>query len=197
MQLPAKQRLTPKMQQLLVDFGGEETFGKAESKMRRHHQITVSKECARRHTERTGQVYIDVQADEILRPQLSIHPASERMMLSLDAAKVHTTTSEWRDVKTMTITEVKANGETHQNSYFSRMDEYTHFAQKVQVEIHPAQKVSSPANSVCTDTVAPGRRGAVPVVAGVPVPDPQAAVKTPAIASTEHIRPSDATLITL
>ena len=42
-------------------------------------------------------------------------------MLCVDAAKVLTTTGEWRDVKTLTLAEVLPDGETRQNSYFSRM----------------------------------------------------------------------------
>jgi len=60
----------------------------------------------------------------------------------------------------------------------------------------PAQKVSFPANSDCTDTVAPGRRGTAPVAAGVPVLDPQAAMNAPATRSAGHNRPNAATPIT-
>lgn len=127
------------MEQHVVDFGGTETFGEASKKMERHHQMQISKESVRCKTERAGQVYAHVQADETLSPQLSRAAVCARMMLSVDAAKVKTTTGEWRDVKTMTLTDVTATGETRHNSYFSRMCDYTTFTQAVQVEVRRRQ----------------------------------------------------------
>lgn len=131
--------MTPKMHQYRVDFGGEETFGKASKKMGMHHQVVVGKECARRRTEDAGKVYLELQADPDRQAQLSVAPVCDRIMLSLDAAKVQTTSGDWRDVKTMTIAEVQADGETSNNSYFSRMCEYTVFTKDVQVEIKRRQ----------------------------------------------------------
>ena len=127
------------MELYLVDFGGGEPFGEASKKMARHHQIQVSKESVRRKTERAGEVYERLQADEDIQGQLSVASVCERVMLSLDAAKVKTTTGEWRDVKTLTIAEVEPQGETDQNSYFSRMCEYQVFAKQVQIEVQRRQ----------------------------------------------------------
>jgi len=91
-----------------------------------HHRVLVGKECVRQHTEYTGEVYVEVQANATTQIQLSVAPVCERVMLSLspiplpvpgtgmgiagDAAKVQTTSGEWRDgpskghfVKTMTM----------------------------------------------------------------------------------------------
>ena len=68
-------------------------------------------------------------------------------MLCVDAAKVLTTTGEWRDVKTLTLAEVLPDGKARQNSYFSRMTDCRLFAQQAQVEVMRRQLKRS--HSVC------------------------------------------------
>lgn len=72
-------------------------------------------------------------------------------MLCVDAAKVLTTTGEWRDVKTLTLAEVLPDGETCQNSYFSRMTDYRLFAQQAQVEVMRRQLKHSRAACAVND----------------------------------------------
>lgn len=72
-------------------------------------------------------------------------------MLCVDAAKVLTTTGEWRDVKTLTLAEVLPDGETRQNSYFSRMSDYRLFAQQAQVEVMRRQLKHSRAACAVND----------------------------------------------
>ena len=108
-----------------------------------HYQLAVSKECVRLNTLEAGHVYEQVQADPVASQTLSTptNPphSNERQMLSIDAAKVLTSTGEWRDVKTLTIADVAANGRTHTNSYFSRLSECSLFAQQCQVEVRRRQ----------------------------------------------------------
>lgn len=136
-----------------------------------HHRVTVSKESIRAHTEAAGEVYVQLQvqvqvqeqeqeqgqgqghrpavaqASTPTAPALPIEPGCDRHMLCVDAAKVLTTTGEWRDVKTLTLAEVLPDGKTRQNSYFSRMSEYRLFAQQAQVEVRRRQLKSS--RAVC------------------------------------------------
>ena len=135
----------------MVDFGGEQTFGRAAQKMGLHHRVTVSKECVRQHTERAGAVYVAVQEQATAEAPLSQEPVCERMMLSVDAAKIHTTTGEWRDAKTLTIAEVDEDGETHSNSYFTRVAEHTEFARQAQVETCRRQIAKSAAVCAVND----------------------------------------------
>lgn len=132
------------MHACLVRFGANESFGQAVGEMAFHHQLRVSKESARQHTLEAGEVYERLQAEAEARPRLTVEAPSARHMLSVDAAKVHTTTGEWRDVKTLTIAEVKPGGKTHRNSYFSRMSEYSAFARDCQIEVHRRQLKRSP-----------------------------------------------------
>lgn len=133
--LCANQQLTPWMEECLVRLGVKESFGQAAEEMAFHHQVTVSKEQARQHTEEAGEVYVQLQesaeAHKIFKPE----PAAERLMMSVDACKVLTTTGEWRDVKTVAIAEVGPGGKAYKSSYFSRKSEYHRFAEQAQIEI--------------------------------------------------------------
>ena len=156
--LVAYQQVTPRMQACLVRFGTNDTFGHAAAEMKFHHQLEVSKECVRLNTLEAGRVYERVQADPVANRALSTdstHPAhaneQERQMVSVDAAKVLTTTGtgEWRDVKTLTITEVSPNGRTYANTYFSRLSECSVFAQQCQVEVQRRQLKRRRPGQVC------------------------------------------------
>ena len=151
LQILPNQRLTPRMEMLAIDFGGEVSFGRAAQKMRLHHGVTLSKECVRQRTQRAGAAYVAVQAEATPETPLSQEPVGERMMLSVDAAKIHTTTGEWRDAKTLTIAEVDEDGETHSNSYFTRVAEHTEFARQAQVETCRRQIAKSTAVCAVND----------------------------------------------
>lgn len=139
------------MEMLTVDFGGELSFGRAAQRMKMHHGVTLSKECVRQRTERAGAAYVTVQAEATPETPLSQETVGERMMLSVDAAKIHTTAGEWRDAKTLTIAEVNENGETSANSYFTRMAEHTEFARQAQVETCRRQIAKSKAVCAVND----------------------------------------------
>ena len=132
------------MHACMVRLGTNESFGQATGEMAFHHQVRVSKESVRLYTREAGEVYERLQADAEARTILTVEAPSARHMLSVDAAKVHTTTGEWRDMKTLTLAEVKPTGKTHRNTYFSRMSDYTAFARDCQIEVHRRGLKSSP-----------------------------------------------------
>lgn len=133
--LEAHQRLTPRMHACQVRLGAQEPFGQAAIEMIFHHQVHVSKESIRQHTLAAGETYVQVQADPDISKSLVPDSLDARQMMCADAAKVHTTDTAWRDVKTLTIAEVGARGKTHHITYFSRMCEYTVFAKQCQTEV--------------------------------------------------------------
>ncbi len=137
----AYQHFTPRMQACVVRFGAHDTFGHAAGEMAFHYHLDVSKECVRRNTLEAGRVYEQVQADPVTSQTLSMTSpdTNQRQMLSVDAAKVLTTSREWRDVKTLTIAEVSPSGRTHTNSYFSRLSGCSLFAQQCQIEVRRRQ----------------------------------------------------------
>ncbi len=122
------------MEECLVRLGVRESFGVAAEEMAFHHQMTVSKEQVRQHTEEAGDAYVQLQESAQAHEIFTAESAPERQMMSVDACKVLTTTGEWRDVKTLTIAEVEADGKTAKNSYFSRKSEYHLFMDQAQIE---------------------------------------------------------------
>ena len=123
------------MEECLVRLGVQETFGAAATEMGFHHQVTVSKEQVRQHTEQAGETYMQLQASAQAQEIFPAESAAERQMISVDACKVLTTTGEWRDVKTVTIAEVGAEGKMTKTSYFSRKSEYHLFMEQAQIEV--------------------------------------------------------------
>lgn len=135
------------MEACLVRFGVSEPFGGAAKEMAFQHRVTVGPECVRRHTEQAGDTYLQLQASADATTIFPATPPHERLLLSVDACKVQTTTGEWRDVKTLTVAAVDPDGKTHENSYFSRKAEYHQFL--TQAGLEARRRCVARAKAVC------------------------------------------------
>ena len=126
--------LTPLMHTHVVRFGAWLPFQHAAKEMALNHKVTVSKEQARRKTEQAGAVY---EQQQIQAPSAATcsSPVPERQMMSVDGAMVHTTSGDWREVKTLTIAQVQPDGSSVKPSYFSRMAEHRLFSVLAEAEV--------------------------------------------------------------
>lgn len=150
--------LTPLMHAHAVRLGLWQSFQRAADEMAWHHEVTVSKEHVRRHTEQAGAVYAQVQAQAQAQAQTQTpaaaacpEPLPDRQMLSVDGAMVHLTSGAWREVKTLTVAVVQPDGQTTAPSYFSRVAEYHAFADQAQAEATRRQVTRSAAVCAVAD----------------------------------------------
>ena len=142
-------RLTPLMHAHAVRLGIWRSFGGAAREMSWHHHVTLSKEFVRRHTEQAGAAYEQEQTRVPETAPGATPP--ERQMLSVDGAMVHTTTGEWREVKTLMVAALQPEGKAMQPSYFSRMAEHRAFAAQAASEVQRRQVARSAAVCAVAD----------------------------------------------
>lgn len=127
-----------------MDLSTRLPFAQAATVLGRLLQITVTKETARRTTERAGAAYVAAQTDavaflEAAAPLAPPGPAVQQ--LSVDGAMVPLTGGVWAEVKTLAIGTVHLGcgdrpPHTTDLSYFSRMAEHETFNRLATVETH-------------------------------------------------------------
>jgi hypothetical protein len=122
---------TPLMHESQVRLGTWMPFERAAKEFEFHHGAVVDAETVRRNTERAGKRYIPEQE----LPAKTEQTVPERQAVSVDGAFVHLNTGEWREVKTLTVSQVKEAGECVNVSYFSRSNSSTEFNQQVRGEL--------------------------------------------------------------
>jgi len=139
--------LTPHGHECLVRLSSWMPFEKAVELLGEMMGIWVSKSQARRYTERAGQVYVEIQAEEVERieKERPVSPmGGEKMQVSADGAMVPLLHGEWGEVKTLVIGEIQParqeKGEwvvhTRNLSYFSRRANAQEFGRQTLVEMH-------------------------------------------------------------
>lgn len=138
-------RLTPRLQEQLVRLGTWMPFNRAAVLFSDFTRVAVNEDYARRHTEKTGAAYVEIQTAEVDRLEQETPPPPpgvDKLCLSADGAMVPIVGGEWTEVKTLMVGEVlppvmeKGEAVVHlQNiSYFSRLADNHTFERLALVE---------------------------------------------------------------
>jgi hypothetical protein len=141
--------LTPSLQEDVVHLSTWMPFARAADDLRRRRGVVVSEATVRTRTEAAGAAYVAVQtaqAEAIARAAPAPPPGPAKQLVSLDGARVHRTTKQWAEVKTLVIGEIGEPvwdakqaawaGPTTDLSYFSHLTDLATFTQQALVETH-------------------------------------------------------------
>lgn len=120
------------MHESQVRLGVWMPFGRAAKEFEFHHGVRVDAETVRRNTQRAGSRY---QPEQERLPSKPAQDAPERQAVSVDGAFVHINTGEWREVKTLTVSQVNDAGKCQAVSYFSRSNPSEMFNLQVRGEL--------------------------------------------------------------
>lgn len=129
------------MQEAITRLGSRLTYGEAQEELEMLWGITTSKTSIRNTTMRYGrmaQQLVDEEVEAAHQGQdIEEEKAKpERLVISTDGAMIHTTSGEWREVKTVAIGEFERvwdpkkkeiKTKTERISYFSRLEEASQF----------------------------------------------------------------------
>jgi len=143
----------------MVRLGAMIPFEPAAEEMLLHFTgVNASVSTLRRHTERAGQAYVEVQTAEVERleqqtPETPPGPALQQM--SVDGAMVPLLHGQWAEAKTLVLGTVSEpflkDGElrvrTSELSYFSRLTDHDSFGRLALVETH--RRGTERAGTVC------------------------------------------------
>ena len=138
--------LTPYGHECLVRLSGWMPFGEAAEIMAEFMRIRVGRSLCQRYTEEAGEIYEQMQNQEVerLEKKMPVAPAgAEKMQISADGAMVPLLHGKWEEVRTLVIGEVQParleKGEwvvhTRKLSYFSRKITAQEFTRLALVEI--------------------------------------------------------------
>ena len=155
--------LTPSMVEDLALLGSWAPFGQAAKLVGHFRKVEVSEATARRATEKSGRVYVELQTEEVegLEAEMREAPSGPALQqLSVDGAMVPLLHGEWGEVKTLVIGTIEGaiegaidepalEGEAHARdlSYFSRMADHQSFGRLAAVETH--RRGTETAGKVC------------------------------------------------
>jgi hypothetical protein len=155
--------LTPSMVEDLALLGSWAPFGQAAKLVGHFRKVEVSEATARRATEKSGRVYVELQTEEVegLEAEMREAPSGPGLQqLSVDGAMVPLLHGEWGEVKTLAIGTIEGaiegaidepvpEGEAHARdlSYFSRMADHQSFGRLAAVETH--RRGTETAGKVC------------------------------------------------
>ncbi len=130
--------LTPSLHSKLVRLSSYVAFGIAVNLLQDFTQVSLSRETARRLTERAGSFYVEHQSEQVSQIEQELPAAgvaAARQVISLDGAMVPLRGGEWAEVKTLVVGSVaqvknsKGIGvvKCQELSYFSRIAEAESF----------------------------------------------------------------------
>ena len=155
--------LTPSMVEDLALLGSWAPFGQAAKLVGHFRKVEVSEATARRATEKSGRVYVELQTEEVegLEAEMREAPSGPGLQqLSVDGAMVPLLHGEWGEVKTLAIGTIEGaiegaidgpvpEGEAHARdlSYLSRMADHQSFGRLAAVETH--RRGTETAGKVC------------------------------------------------
>lgn len=145
----------PSVVEDLALLGSWVPFGQAAKLVGHFRKVEVSEATARRVTEKSGEVYVELQREEVEALEAEMREAAKGpalQQLSVDGAMVPLLHGEWGEVKTLaigTIDESAPEGEVHalELSYFSRMTDHHSFGRLATVETH--RRGTERAGKVC------------------------------------------------
>jgi hypothetical protein len=118
--------------------------------------VQVSEATVRRHTEKGGQAYVEVQTQQSQAPVSvtdRVKQTPEKLAISSDGAYVSLLHKQWAEVRTLVIGQVEATNKgahTYNLSYFSRMIDAATFIEQAEVETRRRQVLE--AAEVCAVT---------------------------------------------
>jgi len=142
--LPGK--LTPREHERLVRLSGWLAFERAAELLEEFLGIAIDKSMAQRYTETAGEVYVQMQEEEVIQLEREMPEAAagaEKMQISADGAMVPLLHGVWAEVRTLVIGEVEASKGEHGErevhagnlSYFSRKVSAQEFQRLALVEV--------------------------------------------------------------
>lgn len=135
--------LTPSLVESLVRLGTWMPFLPAAKMVGSFTHVDISEPTARRLTQRAGQAYVEVQAEQLvaIEHDLPVSPPGPALQqISVDGAMVPLVHKDWGEVKTLAVGTVEpprgVPGEVHTRelSYFSRLTDAATFTRLATVE---------------------------------------------------------------
>jgi len=161
LELPPKERFTPRMQEGMVRLATWMPFRQASQELEFFTKVEVNEATIRQTTEGIGAAQVNLQDRRVAEIQAKCEESPdgpELQMMSVDGAYIQLVGGEWKEVKTVALGVVKEpveeKGElvvhTEDLSYFSRMSEAKKFGEEALVEIHKCG-VEKSGESVCGD----------------------------------------------
>lgn len=131
----------PTVQEAITRLGSRLSYGEAQEELEMLWGVTISKTSVRNTTMRYGKVaqqLIDEQVEALHQGKESTEKENppEKVIISTDGAMIHTTSGEWREVKTVAMGEFKQVWDAKKNeiktktegiSYFSRLEDASQF----------------------------------------------------------------------
>jgi hypothetical protein len=148
--------LTPVQEEHLVHLATWMPFARAAQLLEDLTGVQVSEATVRRHTEKGGQAYVEVQTQQSqasVSVTDQVKRAPEKLAISSDGASVPLLHKQWAEVRTLVIGEVGPTNKevhTHNHSYFSRMIDAATFIEQAEVETRRRQVLE--ATEVCAVT---------------------------------------------
>lgn len=132
--------LTPMQEEHLVRLAVWMPFARAAEQLGEVTGVQISEATVRRHTEKAGQAYVEVQTQQSQEPEPSSDQGKQseaKLVLSSDGAYVSLLHKQWAEVRTLAIGKVKQTDKqvrTDHLSYFSRMMDAATFITVAEVE---------------------------------------------------------------
>jgi len=154
--LLAGESLTPLQEEHLVRLAIWMPFARAAQQLAEVTRVHVSEATVRRHTQKAGQAYVEVQTLQSQAPEPSAaqsQQAAGRLVLSSDGAYVSLLRKQWAEVRTLALGEVKQTDKQVRSehlSYFSRLMDAATFITLAEVETRRRQVLE--AKEVCAVT---------------------------------------------
>lgn len=154
--LLAGESLTPLQEEHLVRLAIWMPFARAAQQLGEVTGVQVSEATVRRHTQKAGQAYVEVQTQQSQAPEPSLAQDKRtegKLVLSSDGAYVSLLHKQWAEVRTLAIGQVKQTDQqvrSEQLSYFSRMMDAATFITLAEVETRRRQVLE--AREVCAVT---------------------------------------------
>lgn len=134
-------RFSPRVQQIVSLLGTLMPFGQVPALLALVSGVTVSRSSVRRSTVTAGTALAIVEQAEVDQLQASLPPCPPgpaRQQVSVDGAMVPIVGGEWREVKTLAIGDLDADGANRAGawSYLARIGEADRFAELATGELH-------------------------------------------------------------
>jgi hypothetical protein len=134
-------RFSPRLQQIVSLLGTLMPFGQVPALLALVSGVTLSRSSVRRITATAGTALAIVEQAEVAQLQATLPPCPPgpaRQQVSVDGAMVPIVGGEWREVKTLAIGDLDADGADRAGawSYRSRIGEADRFAELATGELH-------------------------------------------------------------